>query len=213
MVRILSEDQFGYFQDRDYTVQYDLEYTAASSVTRYINIITDYSPTCYHTFHFRNGGYGNSQVFLGSEWLSVEAADSAAIASDTLKTSKCSIVYKLLGKYYDGYFAFSNVPVSVRCVYEENSVNVYMRLKKSRFAPEDGEWVLVSASSKNSAGGKYLGHPLGGGELVLKTGGAQDGFIDNIILWAGTGDEPADKSSGKFRQIIVSAQCFRPSAG
>ena len=32
------------------------------------------------------------------------------------------------------------------------------------------------------------------GGICLKTGGKMNGYVDNIMVWIGLGDEPADKT-------------------
>ena len=61
--------------------------------------------------------------------------------------------------------------------------------------PGSGKWTLVSKASPKAEGSKYLDPANFGGAIVLKTGGRQCGYVDNIIIWEGTGNEPADKSA------------------
>jgi hypothetical protein len=61
--------------------------------------------------------------------------------------------------------------------------------------PGTGKWILVSKSSPSAGGASSFKPDNFGAAIVLKTGGKQNGYIDNIIIWTGTGDEPTDKTN------------------
>ncbi len=195
--QVLSEKQMGYFHENNYTVQYDLEYTDAANASRYITLLTGYSGGYYMSFHFRNGGYAHNQIRRRSDWFSFDLDDENACYA----MGENSIASKLIGKPADGKEQlFKGVPVSVRYVVDwENGNKVYMRVNSPDSASK-GEWVQVSQYSAESAGGKYWDpDSTGGAGITLKVGGAQNGYIDNITVWTGTGDEPQDKSSPILR--------------
>ncbi len=211
--RILPEGQMGYFHQRNYTVQYDLEYESASETSRYINIVTGYTGKKFMSFHFRNGGRGNNELRLSNgSWKRLDLPGSDAADS----TGEGSIVAKLLGKPYDSKTeAFKNIPVSVRYVVEwENGVSVYMRTV-SKDTASGGKWVLVSKASDESVGQPHFDPYNFTATVALKVGGAQDGYIDNIKIWTGTGEEPTDTTepllrSGKsscYRHALTKSDC------
>ncbi len=191
--QIISEKQMGYFHERNYTVQYDLEYTAAANAARYMTVLTGFGSSRYFSFHFRNGGYANNEIRQKSEWFSfTEHNDSSPYVM-----GEGSIANKLIGKPADGKAQlFNNVSVSVRYVVDwENGNKVYMRVNDSESFSK-GEWILVSQYAKGSSGEKlWEPYATKGAAVVLKVGGAQNGYIDNILIWTGTGDEPTDKSA------------------
>ena len=202
---IISGDKFKYFADHAYTVQYDLKYTDASKADRYINIITDFGGTYYNSFHLRNGGYGHNQYYLAGKWYNFEDAAYSAKSSSTSKTSKTTVAYKLLGKYYDGTQLLSGIDLSVRCVYEpERGASMYVRINDAGY-PASGKWVAVSAVKEGAKGSVLPTSEFGGGAVMLKVGGKQNGYVDNIAVWLGTGEEPADKSV----QYLDTAKCHK----
>jgi len=203
-LEMLSCDKFGFAQDRDYTIQYDMEYTGSATPKDFFSILTDFNGSYYQSFVMYNGGYGYNQIFLGNRWYSLEKADgAAAYATESSSTSTRSIAYKLLGQYCNNKSVFDNVPVSVRLVHiAQKGVNVYMRVNDTKYE-NAGQWILVSETASGSKGALYLDHAVGDGAVVLKVGGAQNGYIDNIAIWLGTGDEPAEKDKG----ILKGAKC------
>ena len=202
---IISGDKFKYFADHAYTVQYDLKYTDASKADRYINIITDFGGTYYNSFHLRNGGYAHNQYYLAGKWYNFEDSNYTAKSSSTSKTSQTTIAYKLLGKYYDGTQLLSGINLSVRCVYEpERGTSMYVRVNDAGY-PASGKWVAVSAIKDGVKGSVLPNSEFGGGGILLKVGGKQTRYVDNIAISLATGDEPADKSV----QYLDSAKCHK----
>ncbi|MBQ5649458.1 MAG: hypothetical protein IIV03_04905, partial [Clostridia bacterium] len=92
-----------------------------------------------------------------------------------------------------------------RCVYEpERGTSMYVRVNDSGY-PGSGKWIAVSAIKDGARGSVLPTSEFGGGGILLKVGGKQNGYVDNIIVWLGTGDEPADKSV----QYLDSAACHK----
>ena len=187
---ILSEALMGAFHEHNYTYQYDVMYDGASNVKRYIALVSEYDGLYYNSFHLRNGGYANNQCHTyAASWITYDTKGDTYYAG---YTDSGSIANRLLGvDYDDSVNAFCGISVSIRYVVDwENGNSVYMRVNDAGY-PGSGVWTLVS---KGRASSDY--NPFAGGAAIaLKVGGAQTGYIDNIIIWEGTGDEPSDKSS------------------
>jgi len=186
---ILSAAEMGYIHEKNYTVQYDVEYADADSTNRYITLANGYGGSFYYSFFLRNGGIGDYQCHYSGNWYDLDGEESSAKGKD-------SIAYKLLGKEYDKENqVFKGVSLSVRHVVDwQNGGSVYIRVNDPN-SYSKGEWVLVSRASDTSDGYAYWNTDCGSAALVLKTGGKQNGYIDNIAVWTGTGDEPADKNN------------------
>ncbi len=189
---VLSAAQFGIYHESNYTYQYDLIYTDANAADRYIALISDYNGAIYNTFHFRNRGTANNQIHYNGSWFTYDAAGAYYAAN----TNSNSIVTKLLGiSYSSSSKAFSGINVSIRYVVDwTNGNKVYMRVNTPGY-PGSGKWTLVSKASSQGNGTSYFDPLKAGGAIALKTGGRQCGYIDNIIIWEGTGNEPENKSS------------------
>ena len=190
-VIVLSSAIMGKFHEESYTYQYDLIYTDASAADRYIALVSDYSGQTYNSFHFRNKGSGNNQVHYDGTWYTydVSGVDYAA------NTNENAIINKILGRSYNGSNqAFNDISISIRYVVDwQNGNSVYMRVNDAGY-PGSGKWTLVSKANEGGNGTSYFNPDKLGAAIALKTGGKQNGYVDNIIIWKGTGDEPADKS-------------------
>ncbi len=213
--RILSAEAMGYFQQRNYTLQYDLEYIRASEPTRYMVITPGYDGDTYMSFHFRNRGNACSQLRVNGSWYRVDVPGENYADN----TNENSIITKLLGRTYDeGSIAFRKIPVSIRYVVDwQNGLSVYMRTVSADTASE-GKWVLVSRFSEASEGAAFWSPDTFGAALALKIGGKQSGYVDNIMIWTGTGEEPSDKTStvidskteSCYEHTILDADCDNP---
>ncbi len=211
-VKLLTDAQMGYFHERNYTVQYDVQYADAADSSRYLSMLLGYSGSKHMYFYLRNGGIGANVVQIDSSRLTVDGGAYASNAS-----APNSIADKLIGVGYDGTTQLlSGMALSIRYVVDwENGCSVYIRTKDTS-TTSGGQWVLVSKLAADSAGASYFNPETFEAALALKTGGKQNGYIDNIILWTGTGDEPADKSaplltSGNdecYNHTYVPATCF-----
>jgi len=203
-VEILSGDKFGYVQDRDYTLQFDMQLSNAEE-NGYFSLLTDFNGSYYRAFDLYNSGTGKHRIYLGARWYDLEHSSySEAYAADTGSKSEKTIAYRLLGKYYSGEDVLCDVPLSLRYVNEHGKgVSVYLRVNDPQLSPNAGEWILVSQTAKEAAGFKHLDHVMGDGSIVLKIGGAQNGYIDNIAIWLGTGEEPEDTSTW----LLKGAKC------
>ena len=188
-----------------YTLQYDLEYIeTAGNYKRYINFVTELSADgqCYNSFHFRNGGYANNQAHFYGSWYTYDVYDAstdafAASTNDTdeakLATSGHSILWKLTKgeKNFDTKVqAFSGVPVTIRVQHDPDvGQTVYMKLSTQK------DFTLVSAPNDTAAGAAYWNAWDNGYSVAIKLGGKQNGYLDNICIWTGFGEQPAGKEA------------------
>ena len=182
-----------------YTLQYDLEYVDSKNNSRYAVIVTECSADgqCYNSFHFRIGGYGNNQCHFYGSWKTYDAFDpatdlyvaSTATDAETAATKGTPISFKLLGKYYnkEDVHMFANIPVTIRQRWDpEMGHSCYMKTADMK------DFVQVSEPSVNADGPMYIGWD--GWAVQFKFGATIDGYIDNIIIWTGHGDQPAGKT-------------------
>ena len=209
-VIVLPASLMGKYHESNYTYQYDVIYADASAADRYIALVSDYSGQTYNSFHFRNRGTANNQVHDRGSWYTYDSSGVNYAAG----TNSNSIVTKLLGRTYSADTqAFKNISVSIRYVVDwQNGNSVYMRVNTAGY-PGTGKWTLVSKYSKSGNANAYLDPDKFGGAIVLKTGGKQNGYVDNIIVWTGTGAEPYDKSSPKFRSTDKGCSGHRFAGG
>ena len=186
---MLTEEQMAPYDGKTITIQYEMEYTTASNASRYFCILANYAGQKYNSFHFRNSGNGNNQAHIDGSWVNYDAynpsTDIFAPATDTDTGS--SIAFKLLGtKYNSNKMLFSGVPVTVRYVLDPSAgISVYMKLAEK----SEEDFVLVSATDPAADGSARYG-TWGANAICLKIGGQQNGYIDNIAIWTGSGDYP-----------------------
>lgn len=174
---ILDSDTMAAYCQGDFTLQYDLCYIDAASPSRYVVVITNYDgKDSYNSFHLRLRGNGNNEVRLWGDWFTLD--DAVAEAKD-----ENAIITKLCGKAYDGdAMGMKDVHVTIRYQYsKENGPIVFMRNND-----KGGDFVEISRTTDM----RMLGRS-GAYAVALKTGGMVDCYIDNIVLWTGTGDMPA----------------------
>lgn len=180
----------------DYTIQYDVTYTDASNYKRYICLLTDYYGDAYNSFHFRIGGYANNQAHLMNEWYTFDVVDPTQDLSAKLTENDpekgTTIAYKLLGietpiKDASAIENFRNVTVTIRIRHDNDLGNIiYMK------TAEMENFVCVSMPSPDAADADVWDLVNGTPALAFKVGGAINGTMDNIMMWAGLGEMPAD---------------------
>ncbi len=175
---ILTEYQMGFLHRFNYTYQYDVVYKDSSDEKRYFVMISEYNgSTHYNTGHFRANGGLNHEVNIGG-------------GSFNKYSNSTSVAAKLLGSAT----TFKDLSVSVRYQVNWDTGNkIYIRVNTPGY-PESGNWVLAAQydASTKTADIKYMYDA--GAAIGLKIGGGINGYIDNILIWSGNGDEPADKS-------------------
>lgn len=214
---VLDGDYMWEVAQKDYTIQYDVCYNEFSKADRYIAIVWNYLGSSYDSFHFRARGTANLQVhFIDTKWYTYDlsakdgghkdyyAAGNDKNEEDASKFTGTSIAKKLLGQTEDDSVgAFQNVEVTIRIKNRlEAGPEVWMRANGGKGITND--FVKVSEANEAAAGmiGGYwrmmadpeleqVGAP---GGICLKTGGKMNGYVDNIMVWIGLGDEPADKT-------------------
>ena len=180
----------------DYTLQYDVTYTDANNYKRYICLLTDYFGDSYNSYHFRIGGYANNQGHLLGEWITYDTIDPAQDLSAKLTANSpeqgTTIAYKLLGieteiKDATAIENFRNVTVTIRIQHDADLGNIiYMK------TAEMTEFICVSMPRADATGAADWPVIQGAPGLAFKVGGAINGTMDNIAMWAGLGEMPAD---------------------
>ena len=176
-----------------YTLQYDVTYGTALNHKRYLNFVTEYGGGSYNSYHFRVGGYGNNQIYANGNWFTYDAADEDDLFAAQKKTTedRTTIAYKLLGRTEepgDNYIdMFKDVTVTVRVIRGKERADILMKTADM----ED----FVRVSKYNEMGDAYgQEDELTGSAVCFKTGGAINGYVDNIAIWTGDGDMPADRT-------------------
>ncbi len=189
-VSILSDARFGAYAASSYTLQYDLEYTKASAGSRYIGLLTSYGGRYYDTFFVRNAGKGQHQTYDHGIWRTYDTK-SGAYCSHTDDKALSNV---LLGKKYSADAqVLSGISISIRYVVDrEDGYRAYIRVNDDGY-PASGKWVLVSEVSKSAGAYRCFNSEYGYG-IALKVGGAQNGYIDNILVWAGEAEAPSDNA-------------------
>ncbi len=186
---VFLDKQLRYLHNTSYTYQYDLTYTEATNNSRYIVLVSEYKNDggFYNSGHIRIGGYGNNECYAGS-WKQYDTKIDK-------NRDVGSVSDKLLGKTGNNTNVFENVSISIRYVVDwENGNKIYGRVNDKN-SYSKGEWVLLSEFDPTQSGKDFWDPAAGGYALAFKTGGQVNGYIDNITVWAGTGEEPADKSN------------------
>lgn len=188
-ITVLDAKLLGKYHETNYTYQYDIVYTDASNTSRYLALVSEYDGNFYNSFHLRNRGTANNECYNCGKWYTYDDGDAA-------DTGDSSIIQKILGTQYDADAqALNEIDLSVRYVVDwENGNSVYIRVNTEGYTGS-GKWTLVSSANKASDSFSCFSPDKGGGALALKVGGKQNGYIDNIIVWRGTGEEPEDKSA------------------
>ena len=177
---------FGAWQG-DYTLQFDVSLSSAGDAARYIALLTDYKQDVkgtYHSFHLRINGSANSQARMNGKWWNFDSAGPyfAADQDDTDGTS--SIAKKVLGKDFDGSQVLKNKKLTVRIVCEKYDIGPRIYVRNTG---EGGDFVLVSRAGGDAVtSGTW--RSTGGKAIVLKAGGTINGYIDNILVYTGTGE-------------------------
>lgn len=171
----------------DYTVQFDLKLTSAGDHQRYIAILTDYKDSTsgyYHSFHLRMNGSANNQARMNGKWSTFDAPGDYYAADQNDSDGTSTIAKKILGKDYVGGMALKDIDLTVRIVCEKLDIGprVYIRNNTA-----GGDFVLVSRAGGDTPTSTAY-RQTGGKSIVLKAGGKVNGYIDNIVVYKGTGE-------------------------
>lgn len=175
---ILDSEAMKEYCQGDFTLQYDLCYIDAGASSRYVVIVTNYDGNnSYYSFHLRLRGDGNNQVRLRGEWFTLDGG----VASTQ---GNYSIITKVFGKEQDvNALGLQNVNLTIRYQNSiEKGITVFVRNND-----EGGDFIEVTNTTDKS----YLGRMKEAYAVALKAGGMVDSYVDNIVLWTGTGDMPA----------------------
>ncbi len=189
---LLTSELMGFYHEQDYTYQYDVNYESSSDAKRYIALVSEYNGQFYNSFHLRNCGYANNQVHSFGEWLNYDVAGAYHAAA----TDGNAICNKLLGvAYSESAKPLQGLSISIRYQVDwDNGNKIYLRLNTAGYA-NTGKWILVSKAASSAGGASSFDPKAGGAAIVLKTGSKINGYVDNIVIWKGLGEEPTNKSS------------------
>lgn len=171
----------------DYTVQFDLKLTSAGDHQRYIAILTDYKDSTsgyYHSFHLRMNGSANNQARMNGKWSTFDAPGDYYAADQNDSDGTSTIAKKILGKDYVGGMALKDIDLTIRIVCEKLDIGprVYIRNNTA-----GGDFVLVSRAGGDTPTSTAY-RQTGGKSIVLKAGGKVNGYVDNIVVYKGTGE-------------------------
>lgn len=183
-----------------YTIQYDINYVEFAKPDRYICILANYNGyDTYNSFHLRASGIANNQVrFIGSWYTYDVAGDFYAAGNDADKGS--SIANKLFGLTYDStQAALQNKDLTVRYQATADGPMVWIRDNTTPGA----DFVCVSKPDASGTGSGYWGL-IENYAICLKTGGKINGYVDNISVWTGLGDQPLDTTTTAYETAIAS---------
>ena len=168
-VQILSERILRYLNGQSYTYQYDITYGDSSDDQRYIVLVSSFTEGFYNSGHLRVSGRIHNECHTGSSWKSYGASPQVE--------SRLGISGSLKG-----------ITVSVRYVVDwDGGCRIY-----ARRVDTDGDWVLLTSYDATANGASLFDPSTGGSAFVLKVGGAQNGTVDNILLWTGTAEPMTD---------------------
>ena len=189
----LNDDYMKPVVSGKYTLQYDLEYVGAANVKRYAALITEFSDDlqCYHSFHLRIGGTANHQIHYYGAWKDCSYPDPATdlnpAAADPTGAEGTPLLQKLLGKdiaLHGDDMNLANVRLTVRLQWEP-WVGHHVYVKTAAMT----DFIKVSAPDPRAVGTQYVGWD--GYAAALKIGGAIEGYLDNIFIWTGWGEQPS----------------------
>ncbi len=175
--------------DGKYTLQYDMVYTDAGKFDRYAVIVTECSSDgmCYNSFHFRISGMANHQCHFFDGWKTYSAYDPATDLNPATKKNDGSegtnLGRKLMGIDYSDELNFKDVQLTFKLQWEPGvGHDVFMKTSTMT------DFVQVSEVNANSDGAMYVGWE--GYAVQFKFGAKIDGYLDNIVIWTGHGEQP-----------------------
>ena len=186
-IKILDDKHMTSTWMGDYTVQFDVKLTASGDNQRYIAILTDYKDNTtgsYHSFHLRINGSANNQARIGGTWSTFDAPGDYYAADQNDSDGTSSIAKKILGKDFNNSALLKDVDMTIRIVCEKLDIGprVYIRNNSA-----GGDFVLVSRAGGDTPTSNAY-RQTGGKSIVLKAGGSINGYIDNIVVYKGTGE-------------------------
>ena len=141
----------------------------------------------------RIGGYGNNQTWYQGTWYTLDANDGNDLYAAKKKNDDngTTVAYKLLGieepMDENTHNNFANVTVTIRVVRVDGLATIYMK------TADMSEFLKVSAPSEASED-RGIEKSLYGLGVCFKVGGGINGIVDNVAIWTGTGEMPAEKT-------------------
>jgi hypothetical protein len=199
--KILTDEYMIAACQGNYTLQYDLKYTAAGDKNRYIVILLNYDGyNSYNSFHLRMAGSANSQIrFIGS-WYTYDVAGEFYAADTVDGDGSSTVLNKLTGQNYDAtVYALQDKWLTVR--YQANyndGPTIYVRDNSQANA----QFICVSKSDP-TAGGILYWNAIESYAVALKLGSTIDGYLDNIAIWTGLGEMPTDHTTTAYQTAIA----------
>lgn len=169
----------------DYTVQFDVTLTSAGNNSRYIALLTDYEESTkgyYHSFHLRINGSANNQARINGGWVTFDAAGEYFAADTDDTDGTMTIAKEIVRRDYDGSQVLKDINLTIRIVNEKYDVGPRVYIRNNT---DGGHFALVSRAEPGVAGVWQI---TGGKAIVLKAGGAVNGYVDNIVVYKGTGE-------------------------
>ena len=200
-ILILDDDYMTPCAQGDYTVQYDVKYIDAGNSERYAVIILNYDGyNSYNSAHIRIAGSGNNQVRYFGSWYTYDVPGPYYAADKADGDGSSTIINKLTGANYDSnVWALKDKWITIR--YQANyneGPTVYIRDNSQA----GSDFVCVSKAD-SAAGGIFYWNEIPNYAVALKLGATIDGYLDNVAIWTGLGDIPADKSTGAYEAAIA----------
>lgn len=185
-----------------YTLQYDLEYLedTTDAKDRYVVPILNFNGSdTYNSFHLRTRGNGNNQCRVNGEWKTYDKKDANDYAANgTDDGTLTSPVFKItngatsyaanVSALIDGHI---NMTIRYQVDFNNYGPTIYIRNNNI----ENSDFVLVSKCEDSSSDGAlywqnmiYMPNYAFG----FKTSPKVKATIDNMYLYTGLGDVPAD---------------------
>ena len=200
-VRILTDEYMAPCAQGDYTLQYDVKYIDAGNKNRYAVIILNFDGTnSYNSAHIRIAGSGNKQVRFFGSWYTYDVAGDYYAADTNDSDGTSSIIKKLTGADYDAnVYALKDKWITIR--YQANyneGPTIYIRDNSQ----PGSDFVCVSKPDPAGSATFYW-NEIDSYAVAFKLGATIDGYLDNVAIWTGLGDMPADTSTAIYEAAIA----------
>ena len=163
----------------DYSIQYTVKYTEAGSTTRYACLLYNYNAfNTYNSVHVRVNGSGNNQSRVNGTWANYESDTNQAV--NTLRnTNQNALCKRLLGIDYNAdAMPFLNRELTVRiAISKSKGPSVYINGKLMSECMDASKLSLTDAFA-----------------VALKVSPKIKGELDDVVIWNGLSEVPADKT-------------------
>lgn len=202
---ILADDYMKDACGGDYSIQYTVKYTNAGSPTRYACLLYNYnSYMTYNSVHIRANGTGNNQSRINGAWTNYEAHSNERVSS-LRNTNENALCKRLFGINYNADATpFVDLELTVRiAISKTKGPSVYVNGKLMSECVDATNLSLTDAFA-----------------VALKVSPKIKGELDNILIWKGLGEVPADKTVGytptpaeaKYKFVSLNLLYDSPSA-